>query len=201
MPMIGRGAPELERNATVRLPMRTRVSLAVAAAILLSAGGCGGGDDASRATPEPVQTPFSPSSSAEQAPKADEQEAAASLGFPGFATKNTTRVGGADPVANAVGVALAVYPSASADSRPRAVSLVDVDDWRAGISAAQLMSKPLGAPVLLSQEGRLPPATAQGLDVLRPRGAGKLGGAGVVRIGPGAARVGSGAKTLPVTAS
>jgi hypothetical protein len=35
-------------------------------------------------------------------------EAAKELGFPEFATKNTTRVAGADPVANAAAVALAV---------------------------------------------------------------------------------------------
>ena len=33
------------------------------------------------------------------------------LGFPAFATKNTTRVAGSDPVADAAGVALAVFPS------------------------------------------------------------------------------------------
>ena len=41
----------------------------------------------------------------------DEEAAAAGLGFPGFATKNTTRVGGADGIANAAAIAQAVYPS------------------------------------------------------------------------------------------
>src|SRR4051812_9820466 len=117
-------------------------------------GGCGGGKDG---TPTP-QAP-NPGTGKRKPAQADEQQAAASLGFPGFATKNTTRVGGADPVTDAAGVALAVYPSASADSRPLAVTLADANDWQAAISAAQLMSRPLGAPVLLSEDGKLPQAT------------------------------------------
>ena len=37
--------------------------------------------------------------------KGSEPEAAHDLGFPGFATKNTTRIGGADAIANAAGAA------------------------------------------------------------------------------------------------
>ena len=51
----------------------------------------------------------------------DEEEAATDLGFPAFATRNTTRVGGADPVADAAAVAQAVFPSRGEDTRPRAV--------------------------------------------------------------------------------
>src|SRR5947209_8055645 len=43
------------------------------------------------------------------------------LGFPGFATKNTTRVAGADPVADAAAVARAVFPSLSPSTRPDVV--------------------------------------------------------------------------------
>ena len=44
----------------------------------------------------------------------DEEQAedAPALGFPVFATKNTTRVAGADPIAYAAGAARAVYPPA-----------------------------------------------------------------------------------------
>ena len=52
----------------------------------------------------------------------DDEKAAQGLGFPGFATKNTTRVGGADAVANAAGVAQAVYTARSRDTRPAAVT-------------------------------------------------------------------------------
>ncbi len=70
------------------------------------------------------------------------------LGFPALATKNTTRVGGKDPVADAAAVAVAVYPSQSTTTRPEIVSIVNEDDWRSGIAAAVLMAPPLRAPVL-----------------------------------------------------
>lgn len=114
---------------------------------------------------------------------AQAKEAARDLGFPGFATKNTTRVGGADPVADAAGVAQAVYPGAAADSRPGAVTIVDAADFRSSVSAAQLMSRPLAAPILYSQDGDLPQATKDALDALEPTGADKAGGAKVIRVG------------------
>ena len=42
-----------------------------------------------------------------------------SLGFPDFATKNTTRVGGADPITDAAGVALAVFPARTRRPAPQ----------------------------------------------------------------------------------
>ena len=64
------------------------------------------------------------------------------LGFPAFATKNTTRVAGVDPVADAAGVALAAFPSTGGRPGPAAVSLVDADDWAAGIAAAASRRSP-----------------------------------------------------------
>jgi len=113
----------------------------------------------------------------------DEEPAGPALGFPVFATKNTTRVGGADPVADAAAVAQAAFPSRSEDTRPQAVVLVDQDDWRAGIAAAQLAAAPLRAPVLFTEGDELPPATADALDKLKPTGARRAGGAQVIRIG------------------
>ena len=43
--------------------------------------------------------------------KGTDTQAAQGLGFPAVATKNTTRVGGADPVANAAAVSQAVFPA------------------------------------------------------------------------------------------
>jgi hypothetical protein len=126
----------------------------------------------------------------------DDEQAAQGLGFPGFATKNTTRVGGADPIADAAGVAQAVYPARSRDTRPGAVTLVDAKAWQAAISAAQLMSRPLRAPVLLSDGEDLPDATKSALDALDPTGAPKAGNAEVIRIGK-TAKV-EGAKTTDV---
>jgi hypothetical protein len=105
------------------------------------------------------------------------------LGFPAFATKNTTRVGGADPIADAAAVARAVYPGDAPGARPRAVVLADQRVWQAGLAAAVLMSDPLHAPVLLSDGGDLPAASSDALQELAPTGASELGGAQVVRIG------------------
>ena len=139
----------------------------------LLAAGCGGGD--SKSGNEDRQPVVGQAS--------DDEQAAQSLGFPGFATKNTTRVGGADPIADAAGVAQAVYPSRSRDTRPAVVTLVDSKDWRAAISTAQLMSRPLRAPVLLSDGEDMPEATQSALDELGPTGAAKAGGAQVIRVG------------------
>jgi len=141
--------------------------------VLLALAGCGGGDDGGS---EPQRRPV-------VGQRADDEQAAQSLGFPGFATKNTTRVGGADPVADAAGVAQAVYTARSRDTRPAAVTLVDGKDWRAAISAAQLMSRPLRAPLLLSDGDDLPDATQSALDELGPTGAEKAGNAQVIRVG------------------
>jgi hypothetical protein len=152
-------------------PPRSAVALG---ALLALAGGCGGGDDG--ADGAPVSRPAIGQGEGDAG-------AAGSLGFPSFATSNTTRIGGADPVANAAAVAHAVYPSRSPDTRPRAVALVDRTDWRVAISAAQLMAAPLGAPVLFSQGTELPAATAEALASLRPAGAREAGGGQVLRIG------------------
>src|SRR3954452_17427199 len=91
--------------------------------------------------------------------KGSEKEAAQELGFPQFATKNTTRVGGADPIADAAAVAQAVFTPELPSARPRAVALVDSGDWQAGVAASVLMSRPPRAPTLLSGSGSLPDAT------------------------------------------
>lgn len=116
----------------------------------------------------------------------DEPDVPQQLGFPAFATKNTTRVGGADPIANAAAVARAVYPGGGAGgtaSHPRVVVLADQRMWQAGLAAAVLMSHPLRAPLLLSDGDELPAASAEALAQLAPTGASELGGAQVVRIG------------------
>jgi hypothetical protein len=115
--------------------------------------------------------------------KGAEPSAARVLGFPAFATKNTTRVGGADPTADAAGVARAVYSGTSETTRPPAVALVDAKDWRGGIAAAVLMSPPLRAPLLLSDGDELPAASAEALAALAPLGTKAADGAQVIRVG------------------
>jgi hypothetical protein len=105
------------------------------------------------------------------------------LGFPALATKNTTRVGGKDPVADAAAVASAVYPSRSNATRPAIVSLVNEHDWQSGIAASVLMAGPLRAPVLFGSKDDVPAATREALDSLKPRGAPEAKGAQVMRVG------------------
>jgi hypothetical protein len=173
--------------------VRIALPPAILCALLLLAG-CGGGDsgdDPGRPTGGgPAQEP--PVLGRE----GDDEEAAAGLGFPAFATSNTTRVGGADPIADAAGIAEAVFPSRDRDTRPRVVALADTADWRVAVSAAQLMAEPLRAPLLFSERGELPPATEQALGRLIPTGAKEAGGAQVIRVGEAA--VAEGYKTTPV---
>ena len=86
---------------------RIRTVATAALVALLAVAGCGrdGGDEA------PEKPVFGA--------KGTEKEAATDLGFPAFATKNTTRVGGADGIANAAAVARAVYPGSSPLTGPR----------------------------------------------------------------------------------
>lgn len=115
--------------------------------------------------------------------RGDEEEAARDLGFPTIATKNTTRVAAADPIALSAAVARAVYPAGTSGARPPAVVLADSKDWRATLAASVLMSPPIKAPVLLGEGSSLPQATATALTELRPTGSKAAGGAQVIRIG------------------
>jgi ell wall binding domain 2 (CWB2) len=107
----------------------------------------------------------------------------ADVGFPEFATKNTTRVAGADPVGDAAGVALAVYPSTGGVAGPDAVTLVDADDWQGGIAAASLVAAPVDAPILLTAGEELPQLTADAIRSLAPGGSSETGGRQVFAIG------------------
>jgi hypothetical protein len=162
------------------MPSRRRLVALLAVALLgLVAAGCGrgSGDDGG-----------SPDSTAKTTPttgaKGTETTASEDLGFPTFATKNTTRIGGADPIADAAAAARAVYTGASRITRPQAVVLADVKDWRIGLAASVLMSAPIRAPLLYADgPDKLPPATQNALDALQPTGSKDAGGAQVVRVG------------------
>jgi hypothetical protein len=110
-------------------------------------------------------------------------QAAQKLGFPSLATKNTTRVNGADPAADAAAVALAVYPSVAPGTHPGAVVLAPTADWQGAIAASVLMAPPIRAPLLLSGPTALPSATADTLAALAPTGSGAAGGAQLIRVG------------------
>lgn len=116
--------------------------------------------------------------------KGTETTAATDLGFPTFATKNTTRIGGADPIADAAAAARAVYSGTSRITRPKAVVLADDADWRVGLAAAVLMSSPIRAPLLYAHGAdELPAATKSALTALAPTGSKDAGGAQVIRLG------------------
>jgi hypothetical protein len=149
---------------------------------VVALAGCGGGgskDDGGATDTRPVL-----------GQKGDEAEAASGLGFPVFATKNTTRVGGGDAVADAAGVALAVFPSRSADTKPAAVVLADRGDWRVAASAAQLSAPPVRAPVLLTAGANIPDATSAAIDQLGPTGSKPLDGAQAIKVGSAGAPAG-----------
>src|SRR6476620_8143553 len=112
-----------------------------------------------------------PGGLAASAPTASESHAAAQLGFPIVATRNTIRVGGGDAVADLAGVAAAVFPSTGTQDRPHAVVLVDKNDWQGAVAGSVLNAQPLGAPLLASDGGSLPAATADTLSRLKPSGA------------------------------
>jgi hypothetical protein len=176
----------------------------IALAVFLGSGSKKGSDSAApapstttaKATPAP--TPVEPSEEdegTEEAASEDEggeDEAseesgsgsgAEELGYPSFATSNTTRIGGPDPTSNAAAAALAVFPSTSEKQRPVAVALVGEEDWAGALAAAALMAEPIRAPLLLGQAEGVPDATAAALKQLQPGGGAASGGAAVFAIG------------------
>ena len=181
-------------------PVPSLLLLVLLAAALVTAGcgGSGSGSDDKQGSDGPpvLGTATATSDSGDGGGKPADEHPAAQLGFPGFATRNTTRVAGADPVADAAGVALAVYPGQAADSRPAAVTLADAGDWRTAVSAAQLAARPLRAPVLLARGGKVPAVTQDALATLRPIGAPKASGAQVVRAGDAAPAPRGGLKAI-----
>jgi ell wall binding domain 2 (CWB2) len=112
--------------------------------------------------------------------------APAARGVVGVSTKNTTRLGGADPATDAAAVAQAVYPGFTPATRPQAVVLVNERDWPAALAASALASAPLGAPLLFADGDSLAAGTLDALRAMRPIGATALGGAQVIRIGTSA---------------
>lgn len=116
--------------------------------------------------------------------KSSPKQPATDLGFPAFATSNTTRVASADPVAVAAGTARAVFPGLTPDSRPDAVTLVDLRDWRTALAASVLMSTPVRAPLLFADAGqKLPEASEVALEAMDPKGSKPAAGAQVIRVG------------------
>jgi hypothetical protein len=108
-------------------------------------------------------------------------------GVVGVSTKNTTRLGGAEPAEDAAAVAQAVYPGFTAATRPQTVVVVDETSWPAALAASVLAGAPLGAPLLYADDGGLPAPSERALEAMHPFGASALGGAQAIEIGTSAA--------------
>jgi len=149
----------------------------VFAALCVFLVGCGGGGNDGSSDPPP-QTPPVSGQTGDEVPAGGPP-----LGFPVFATKNTTRIAGGDAIADAAAAALAAYPARTPESKPPAVILAEVRDWRTGIAAAVLVGRPIRAPILFADGDTIPDATKAALDALQPTGSKEAGGAQVVRVG------------------
>lgn len=166
----------------------------IALAVLAGGGSKKGDDSAAPSTSTtaviPAESPSSAEGDSETSTEEDESEAepagaadAEELGYPSFATSNTTRIGGPDQIANAAATALAVFPATNEKQRPVAVSLVGKEDWGGAIAAAVLMAEPVRAPLLYGEAEGIPDATASAFGALKPDGGAASGGAAVFAIG------------------
>jgi hypothetical protein len=187
--------PKRQRRKPIPGALKGIAALVVVAIVFIVAavvGGSGGSkSDSGSAGPASAPAP-----TADNTPEEAASQSTEALGYPAFATGNTTRVGGSDPATNAAGVALAVFPSTTAAQRPAAVTLVDEDDWAGAIAASVLMAAPVRAPVLISSADGLPDPTDEALAALDPQGSKATGGATAFAIGKVATP--DGAKTRTV---
>jgi hypothetical protein len=171
-------------SRSVWLIWRRRFAIGAGALIVVAGAAVGGYFLRDELKSEPkAATPPPPAPRIVVHTKRPQPKAAQELGFPEFATKNTTRVSGADPVADAAAVALAVFPSTGGVPGPDAVSLVDEKDWQSGIAAASLAGPPVAAPILVSTRNEVPSLTADALKALGPGGSAATGGAQLFEIG------------------
>jgi hypothetical protein len=159
--------------------------------IVVAIVGSSGGKDEGSNEGAPAPAPAAGDDGSDSAP-APTPEA---LGYPSFATNNTTRIGGSDPAANAAAVALAVFPSTTPSQQPAAVTFVSEEDWAGAIAASVLMAEPIGAPILFSLPGEVPEASEEALAALDPQGSKATGGASLFAIGSVAVPDGAGEVT------
>ena len=186
--------PEPERKTEPKSPapklLAALVVLAVVFIVVAIVGSSGGRDEGtSEGAPAPAPA-AAKNGGGEPASQASE-----ALGYPSFATNNTTRIGGSDSAANAAAVALAVFPSTTPAQQPSAVTLVNEEDWAGAIAASVLMAEPVRAPLLFSQPDELPEASEEALAALDPQGDKTTGGASLFAIGSVALPSGAGEAT------
>jgi hypothetical protein len=171
--------PRQPKSQTPKL-LAGLVALALVFIVVAIVFASGGGDKNEGGSEVTTSAPAGGSDSGDETPSPQVAEA---LAFPAFATNNTTRIGGPDPVANAAGVALAVFPSTSEAQQPAAVALVGEEDWAGAIAASVLMAPPVRAPILFSGPDELPEDSEEALGALAPQGSKATGGASLFAIG------------------
>jgi hypothetical protein len=189
-------APRRRRGIPGPIKLVTALVLIAVAFIVLAivAGGGskkGNSGAAPRPTADATTSGESTTTSSESGDEGEGSEAdgeapstgAEELGYPSFATSNTTRIGGPDPVSNAAAAALAVFPGTKEKQRPVAVALVGTEDWAGALAAAVLMAEPIRAPLLYGEAEGVPGPTAEALESLQPGGGAASGGAAVLAIG------------------
>ena len=177
-------------RSRLRMPPRPGKRFGLGAAALAGATAVGVGAyfavDAITDEPEAEPPAAAPAAVVTRVEASDDDAEPEDLGFPAFATQNTTRVSGADPVADAAAVALATFPSTGGVEGPAAVALVDVSEWPAAIAASVLMAPPVRSPMLFTDGGEVPELTASALATLAPDGGAETGGRQAFRIGAAA---------------
>ncbi len=145
--------------------LATLVLIAIAFIVAAVIGGSGGSKhDTGSSAPAPAPAL---SADSEEAPASQSAE---QLGYPSFATDNTTRIGGSDAATNAAAVALAVFPGTEPSQRPKAVTLVSEENWAGAVAASVLMAEPVRAPLLVSSPEGVPDATTEAFEALQPTG-------------------------------
>ncbi|MFI5028206.1 MAG: cell wall-binding repeat-containing protein [Solirubrobacterales bacterium] len=174
--------PRKRNRVPVPLPLKLiGGALLLAAVFIFAAILGGGGTEGSRVSGAAPPVSGGQAEHGRSRPQAG--QSTTTLGYPAFATKNTTRVGGADPAANAAGVALAVFPSTKSGPRPAAVTLVEEGDPAGAIAASVLMAAPLRAPILFSGPAGMPAVSEEALGALDPQGSKATGGAALFAVG------------------
>jgi hypothetical protein len=173
--------PRKRPRGPAPLPLKLVGGAILLVAVFIVAAILGGGNDEKGVNGAAPQVGGSPQAGRRNAPAPE--QSTTELGYPAFATKNTSRVGGDGAAADAAGVALAVFPSTDTRQQPDAVTLVGEPDWSGALAASVLMAAPIRAPILFSESEGLPEVSEEALGALDPQGSKETSGAQVFAIG------------------
>ena len=174
--------PQVRNRRSIPGAVKAVVALVLLAIVFIVVAVIGG-SNGSKDEEQPAPAPSIAQGEAKPDGNTATTQTATELGYPAFATNNTTRIGGSDPAANAAATALAVFPSTVPAQRPAAVAVAGEDDWQAALAAAVLMAPPVRAPLLLSTPDEMPDASSEALTALDPAGSKDTGNTAVFAIG------------------